>query len=78
MLWLAVKPIAAGSVLGLLFGWALVGGLMRVLYGVETNDPRVFVTVIVLLLLTGVALLASWIPARRAARIDPLVAICHE
>ena len=78
MLWLAVKPIAAGSVLGLWFGWALVGGLMRVLYGVETNDPRVFVTVIVLLLLTGVALLASWIPARRAARIDPLVAICHE
>jgi ABC-type antimicrobial peptide transport system permease subunit len=78
VLWLAVKPIAAGSVLGLLFGWALVGGLMRVLYGVETNDPRVFVTVIVLLLLTGVALLASWIPARRAARIDPLVAICHE
>ena len=76
VLWLAAKRIAAGLLLGLLLGWALVGGLTRVLYGVETNDPRVFVTVIVLL--TSVALLASWIPARRAARIDPLVAIRHE
>ena len=73
---LAVERIGAGSVLGLLLGWALVGGLTRVLYGVETNDPRVFVTVTVLL--AFIALLASWIPARRAARIDPLVAIRQE
>lgn len=71
-----VTRTSVDSVLGPLFGWALVGGLTRVLCGVGTNDPRVFVTVIVLL--TGMALLASWMPAQRAARIDPLVATRHE
>ena len=72
----ALARIGVGVGLGLFLGAALAGGLTRVLYGVETDDPRVFAAVAVLL--TGVALLASWVPARRAARIDPLVAIRHD
>jgi len=69
----ALRRTLSGGVLGLALGGVLVGGLSRVLYGVETNDPGVYVAVG--LLLTVVAVLASWIPARRAARIEPLAAI---
>ena len=47
--------------------------LRSLLYGVEPVDPVTFVAVPVIL--AGVALLASWLPARRAARVDPMVAL---
>jgi len=46
------------------------------LYGVRTDDALTFVTVPVLL--GFVVLIASWIPARRAARVDPMVALRWE
>jgi putative ABC transport system permease protein len=46
------------------------------LYGVELTDPLTVSAIISLLLL--VALAACWLPARRAARVDPLVAVRHE
>jgi putative ABC transport system permease protein len=63
---LALVGIAIGGV-GALFLTRLIKGLV---FGVSTADPVAFGGVIVLL--TVVALLASWIPARRAARVDPM------
>jgi predicted permease len=71
-LWLA----AAGIVVGLI-GAAMLTRFMRsVLYGVEATDPVTFAGVAAVLL--AVAFLASWIPARRAARVDPLIAMRAE
>jgi predicted permease len=67
---------AAGTAVGLL-GAVIVSHLMRgLLYGVRPTDPLTFAGVAVLLI--GVALLACYIPARRAIRVDPLVALRHE
>jgi putative ABC transport system permease protein len=45
-------------------------------FGAGTRDPLVFVGVPVLL--TGVAFLAVWLPARRASRVDPIVTLRYE
>ncbi|PYR38050.1 MAG: hypothetical protein DMF90_04615 [Acidobacteria bacterium] len=66
----------AGMVVGL--GVALAGSrvLESLLHGVSSRDPGVFMATTLALL--GVALLASWLPARRASRVDPLVALRSE
>ncbi len=69
----ALLPVAAGVALGTLGGLGLSGFLRSLLYGVPPTDPATFV--VVPLLLVGVALLASWVPARRATRVDPVSAI---
>jgi ABC-type lipoprotein release transport system permease subunit len=50
--------------------------LASLLYGVSPTDPLTLV--LVSLLLVGIALLASYLPARRAARIDPMAALRYE
>jgi len=65
------------ALLGVAIGVASAYGLTRViasfLFGVTARDPVVFVSVP--LVLSGVALLGVWLPARRAARVDPVVAL---
>ncbi len=66
----------AGLLLGLLGSWAATRALKNLLYGISTTDPATFSAVAALLLL--IALAACWIPARRAARLDPIVVLREE
>src|SRR5438105_2667655 len=65
-----------GSAIGLVAAFALSRALQRMLFVVSGIDPRVYVGVA--LLLFGATLLASWIPAWRASRVDPIVALRTE
>ena len=66
----------AGAVLGLLAAVATTRVLASVLYGVSPTDLPTFVVIVVLL--GAVALLACWVPARRAARVNPIEALRSE
>jgi ABC-type antimicrobial peptide transport system permease subunit len=68
-----LKLAGSGILAGVVVALALTRLLSSLLFGVSPTDPVTFATAPLLLL--GVATLASWIPARRAARIDPLLAL---
>ncbi|MGI8732773.1 MAG: ABC transporter permease [Pyrinomonadaceae bacterium] len=68
--------VASGSAFGLVGCYWLSRLVSNQLYGVSPNDPATLVSVAVLL--AAVALLASYIPARRATKVDPLVALRYE
>jgi predicted permease len=79
-LWLILREgltmTAAGIVAGLVLA-ALSGGfLSSVLYGVTARDPLTFALASLLMLVTTI--LACWIPARRASRVDPAIALHHQ
>ncbi|MGH2901265.1 MAG: hypothetical protein ACRDMZ_21490, partial [Solirubrobacteraceae bacterium] len=67
---------AIGLVVGLVLSAALAKVLASVFMGVAIVDSVAFIAVAALL--AGVAMLASWIPARRAASIDPMIALRAE
>jgi predicted permease len=71
-----LKLTLPGLALGLVAAWAVTRYISSLLYGVTTTDPVTFIGIPFLLLL--VATLASWLPARRAAKTDPIVALRHD
>jgi ABC-type antimicrobial peptide transport system permease subunit len=71
-----VRLMAAGIGIGLAASLALSSVTARYISGWNPKDPMAFAAVI--LVLTLVALLASWLPAHRATKIEPTVALRHE
>ncbi|MGH7562938.1 MAG: FtsX-like permease family protein [Gemmatimonadota bacterium] len=65
-----------GVAIGLAAAFVLTPFLASMLYGVNASDPATFL--IVALLLAAVSLFAAWLPARRATRVDPLIALRAE
>jgi predicted permease len=72
----SITLTAIGIIIGLAGAAAVTQLLTSMLFGVKPSDPLTYATVIALLV--GVALLASYIPARRAMRVDPMIALRYE
>jgi ABC-type antimicrobial peptide transport system permease subunit len=68
--------VAISIVFGLAGAFAATRLLGSLLYGVGAWDPMTFASIV--LLISVVAFLAAWLPARRAARVDPVVALRAE
>jgi putative ABC transport system permease protein len=71
-----LRLVGWGIAIGLLGAFALTRLLKSLIFGIGATDPLTFT--LVPLLLGIVALAACWLPARRATRVDPLVALRHE
>ena len=72
----AMRPVVVGALIGIAGCAAVSQILSGMLFGISPHDPVAFV--VVPLVLLSVALVASYIPARRATRVDPMVALRYE
>ena len=68
--------LAVGVAIGVVVALAVAQGAASLLFGLRANDPATFIGASALLIL--VALLACYLPARRAMRVDPMVALRYE
>jgi putative ABC transport system permease protein len=71
-----MKLVAIGLVVGLAGAFWLTRYMSSMLYDVKPTDPSTYVAVALVLL--AVAFLATYIPARRAAQVDPVIALRYE
>jgi putative ABC transport system permease protein len=76
VVWQGLRLTLAGVVIGLASAFGLTRLIATLLYGVTARDPIVFTSVP--LVLGAVAMLAVWLPARRASRVDPIFALRYE
>jgi putative ABC transport system permease protein len=72
----AMTIVAISLVAGIAGAFAATQLLTSLLYGVGASDPATFVAIV--LLVSGVAFIAAWLPARRATRVDPITALRAE
>jgi putative ABC transport system permease protein len=72
----AIWPVSAGLAAGLAVAWLSVGVLSGLLFEVAPHDPLAFAAAAILVMLVSLA--AAYVPARRAARVDPVVALRAE
>jgi ABC-type antimicrobial peptide transport system permease subunit len=70
------RLVGAGLAIGVVAAVLLTRSLEKQLYGVKPTDPQTFLAVSTLLV--AAALLASYLPARRATRVDPVLALREE
>jgi macrolide transport system ATP-binding/permease protein len=80
VVWMIIKQVAILAAVGLVIGLPVAFGASRLvesfLYGIKADDPASIVTAVVTMAIAAIA--AGYGPARRASRIDPLVALRHE
>jgi ABC-type antimicrobial peptide transport system permease subunit len=72
----SIRPVLWGLLIGLVTAMGAMRLIQAILFGVSSFDPISFLSVSVFLL--GVALLAAYVPARRATRVDPMVALRYD
>jgi putative ABC transport system permease protein len=72
----SLKLVLIGVAVGLVGAFALTRLMSSLLFGIRPTDPTTFAAIS--LLFIAVALIASYLPARRATRVDPLVALRYE
>ena len=71
-----MRPVVAGAVVGAAGAFAVANGLKAFLFNVSPTDPATFLGVA--MVLVAVSLAACWLPARRASRVDPLIALRND
>lgn len=80
VVWMVLREVlaleAAGVVIGLAAAWETTAFLKSLLFGVKPNDPLALASAVAILVVC--AMLAGYVPARRASRIDPVTALRHE
>ena len=76
VLQMGLRLIAAGAVVGLILSFAVTRVLAHQLWSTSPHDPATLAGVVCIMVLAGLA--ASYFPARRATRVDPIVALRYE
>jgi len=76
MVWQACRSVCIGAAAGILGSLAVAHWIGSLLFDMHANDPVTLAEAAILLVM--IALFAAWVPARRAARVDPMVALRYE